>query len=97
MEQLGDFDLKDDVAWNTLKSSRAACGPGTFVLEYFVSEGNDLQFVYVMTKVCSKLPPFVMNVPFKGGKFEFQREEIIDENFIGIHHQGSGSGLTVQL
>ncbi|CAM6042277.1 unnamed protein product, partial [Sphagnum compactum] len=50
MEQLGEFDLKDDVAWNTLKSSRASCGPGTVVLEYFLSEGNDLQFIYVMTK-----------------------------------------------
>ncbi|CAK9209342.1 unnamed protein product, partial [Sphagnum troendelagicum] len=50
MDQLVEFDLKDDAAWNTLKSSRAACGPGTFVLEYFVSKTNDLQFVYVMTK-----------------------------------------------
>jgi len=50
LQQLGEFDLKDDVAWNTLKSSRAACGPRTVVLEYFFSEGNDIQFVYVMTK-----------------------------------------------
>ncbi len=54
IQQLCEFDRSDDVAWNTLKSSRAACGPGTVVLEYFVSEGNDLQFVYVMTKVCSQ-------------------------------------------
>ncbi|CAK9855500.1 unnamed protein product [Sphagnum jensenii] len=50
MEQLGEFDTNDDAAWNTLKSSRAACGLETFVLEYSVSEGNDLQFIYVMTK-----------------------------------------------
>jgi hypothetical protein len=62
LEQLGEFDLKDDLAWNTLKSSRAACGPGTVVLEYFFSEGNDLQFVYVMTKVCSQLPPFIVKM-----------------------------------
>jgi len=62
LEQLGEFDLKDDVAWNTLKSSRAACRPGTFVLEYFFSEGDDLQFVYVMTKVCSQLPPFIVKM-----------------------------------
>jgi hypothetical protein len=29
-----------------------------------------------------------MNVPFKGGKFEFQRLEIIDQNCYGIHCQG---------
>ncbi|CAK9259993.1 unnamed protein product [Sphagnum jensenii] len=50
MEQLAEFDLKDDVAWNILKTSRAACGPGTVVLEYFVSKTSDVQFVYVMTK-----------------------------------------------
>ncbi|CAK9867312.1 unnamed protein product, partial [Sphagnum jensenii] len=50
MEQLRDFDLNQDEAWKTLKSSRNACGPRTVVLEYFVSKSNDLQFVYVMTK-----------------------------------------------
>ncbi|CAM6066784.1 unnamed protein product [Sphagnum tenellum] len=49
IQQLREFDLVDDVAWNTIKSSRAACGPGTFVLEYYFSE-KDLHFVYVMTK-----------------------------------------------
>jgi len=29
-----------------------------------------------------------MNVPFKGGKFEFQRLEIIDQNSFGIHRPG---------
>jgi len=62
MDQLVEFDLKDDAAWNTLKSSRAVCGPGTFVLEYFVSKTNDLQFVYVMTKVCFQLPPFIVKM-----------------------------------
>jgi hypothetical protein len=62
MDQLVEFDLKDNAAWNTLKSSRAACGPGTVVLEYFVSKTNDLQFVYVMTKVCFQLPPFVVKM-----------------------------------
>jgi hypothetical protein len=57
MEQLVEFDLKDDAAWNILKTSRKACGPGTVVLEYFVSKTNDLQFVYVLTKVYSQLPP----------------------------------------
>jgi len=52
-EQLVKFDLKDDAAWNILKSSRAACGPKTVVLEYFVSKTSDVQFVYVMTKVFS--------------------------------------------
>jgi hypothetical protein len=61
-DQLVEFDLKDDAAWNTLKSSRAACGPGTFVLEYCVSEGNVLQFVYVMRKVCSERPPFIVKM-----------------------------------
>jgi len=56
MEQLAEFDLKDDAAWNILKTSRAACGPGTVVLEYFVSKTSDVQFVYVMTKVYSQIP-----------------------------------------
>jgi hypothetical protein len=62
LEQLGEFDLNDDVAWSILKSSRAACGPGTFVLEYYFSERNDLQFVYVMTKVFSQLLPFIVKI-----------------------------------
>jgi hypothetical protein len=57
MDQFVEFDLKDDAAWDTLKSSRAACGPGTVV-----SKTNDLQFVYVMTKVCFQLPPFIVNM-----------------------------------
>jgi len=56
-EQLAQFDLKDEPAWNILTTSRAACGSGTVVLEYFVSKTSDVQFVYVMTKVYSKLPP----------------------------------------
>jgi hypothetical protein len=62
IQQLCEFDLMDDVAWNTIKSSRAACGPGTFVLEYYFSEDKDLQFVYVMTKVYSQLPSFIANM-----------------------------------
>jgi hypothetical protein len=62
IEQLGVFDLDDDEAWKTLKSSRASCGPSTVVLEYCVSEGNDLQCVYVMTKVCSELSPFIVQI-----------------------------------
>ncbi len=64
MQQLCEFDLSDDVTWNALKSSRAACGPGTVVLEYFVSEENDLQLVYVMTEVCSQRPPFVIKIRY---------------------------------
>jgi hypothetical protein len=62
LKQLGEFDLEDDLAWNNLKSSRAACGPGTVVLEYFFAQENYLQFVYVMTKVCSQLPPFIVRI-----------------------------------
>jgi hypothetical protein len=62
IQQLCEFDLMDDVAWNTIKSSRAVCGPGTFVLEYYFSEGKALQFVYVMTKVYSQLPSFIANM-----------------------------------
>jgi len=61
VQQLQEFDLVDDVAWNTIKSSRAACGPGTFVLEYYFSE-KDLHFVYVMTKVYSQLPSLIANM-----------------------------------
>ncbi len=64
MVRLGEFDLKDDVAWNTLKSNRASCGPRTVVLEYFLSEGNVLQFIYVMTKVCSELTPVIVKMKF---------------------------------
>jgi hypothetical protein len=63
IQQLCEFDLMDDVAWNTIKSSRAACGPGTFVLEYYFSgKIKDLQFVYVMTKVYSQLPSLIANM-----------------------------------
>jgi len=72
-DQLVEFDLKDDAAWNALKYSRAACGPGTFVLEYSVSEENHLQFVYVMTKVCTQLLPFIVKI--KSCLFKYAREE----------------------
>jgi len=60
--QLCEFDSNDDEAWTTLKTGRAACGQGTVVLEYSVSKSNDLQFVYVMTKVCSQPQPFTFNI-----------------------------------
>jgi hypothetical protein len=91
MDQLREFDLEDDKAWDTLKLGRAACGSGTVVLEYSVSKSNDLQFVYVMTKVCSQLPPFIFNVivsirfvNFKGGKFDFQKLNISDQKTFGF-------------
>jgi hypothetical protein len=95
MDQLCEFDLKDDVAWNTLTTSRAACGPGTLILEYFVSKSNDLQFVYVMTKVYSQLPPFLFNIImsiffiFKCGKFQFRKLKMINGILLTIHHQVS--------
>jgi len=61
-KQLRKFDINDEKAWTILKTSRAACGPGTVVLEYSVSKANDLQFVYVMTKVCSQPQPFTSNI-----------------------------------
>jgi hypothetical protein len=97
VQQIAEFDLSDDVAWNTLKSSRAACGPRTVVLEYFLSERNDLQFVYVLTKVCSQQSLItnkrscqsarvVMNVARVGMKLK--RLENIGQNIFDIHPQG---------
>jgi len=97
VKQITQFDLSDDVAWNTLKSSRAACGPGTVVLEYFLSEKNDLQFVYVLTKVCShrsliankktcQSVRVVNNVARVGIKLKTM--EIMGQNFFDIYSQG---------
>lgn len=61
IEHLHEFDLDDELAWDILKSSRAACGPRTVTVEYFYSRGQDFMFFYVMTKVCSQLPPFIAN------------------------------------
>ncbi|CAK9874389.1 unnamed protein product [Sphagnum jensenii] len=50
IEHLHEFDMDDDLAWEILKSTRAACGPRTVVVEYFYSKGQDIMFFYVMTK-----------------------------------------------
>jgi hypothetical protein len=91
-EQLHEFDLMDDVIWNTVKSSWAACcSPRTSVLEYCLlclCYDKHLLPIVANMRACQSPENFVMNLPFKVGRLELWRLErnyTIDQKFAICH------------